>query len=156
MITYITIKHFTFPSLSCTRVYLWGCCWCFKSCHWVVLIMSVLTDWCLNHWLHGWWHGGRIAARRFCLVNKGTSEKMGISGNDDKKSEHETSAPKQKRSYAKKEQVGWKKDKKSWVGIHKGKQVRKCRGRRTRTLDVPKEQNKRDYCSMLKTFSWEK
>ena len=98
-------------------------------------------------------YGDQIAARRFCLENQGPrakeskkhslleklNKKMGINGNDDKKSDHETSAPKQKIIYAKNNKWAEKMTRKVELGwIHEGKQVRKCRGGGTRTLDVPK------------------
>lgn len=105
-------------------------------------------------------YGDRIAARRFCLENHGTSakesrkqslleklkKKMGIDGNDDKKSDHEeTSVPKRKRGNAKNNKWAEKKTRKVELGwIHEGTQVRKRRGGGTRTLAVPKEAKKVD------------
>ena len=111
-------------------------------------------------------YGDRIAARRFCLENKGANakdskkqslleklkEKMGIDEIDDKKSDNEeTSAGKRKRSYAKKNKWAEKKTRKVELGwIHEGKQVRKRRGGGTRVLDVPKESRKADILQYAK------
>ena len=113
-------------------------------------------------------YGDRIAARRFCLENKGANEnaktskkqslleklkkKMGIDENDDKKSDNEeTSAAKRKRIYAKKNKWAEKKTRKVELGwIHEGKQVRKRRGGGTRLLDLPKDSRKADILQYAK------
>ncbi|XP_049437634.1 uncharacterized protein LOC125891993 isoform X1 [Epinephelus fuscoguttatus] len=113
-------------------------------------------------------YGDRIAARRFCLENKGANEnaktskkqslleklkkKMGIDENDDKKSDNEeTSAAKRKRIYAKKNKWAEKKTRRVELGwIHEGKQVRKRRGGGTRVLDLPKESRKADILQYAK------
>lgn len=113
-------------------------------------------------------YGDRIAARRFCLENKGANEnaktskkqslleklkkKMGIHDNDDKTSDdEETSAVKRKRTYAKKNRWAEKKTRRVELGwIHEGKQVRKRRGGGTRVLDLPKESRKTDILQYAK------
>lgn len=117
-------------------------------------------------------YGDRIAAKRFCLENKGTTakesrkyslfeklkRKMGIDGNDNSTSDHdETSAPKWTRSYAKNNKCAVKSTRKVELGwIHDGKQVRKRRGGGTRTLDVPKESKKADILEYAKDLFFPK